>query len=74
VTVTTCRPAIPSVEDSPTVSVPLAAAALGVSLSAAYGAVRRGDLPTVKIGGRRLVPTAWLRAVLYLDGVEGLIG
>jgi hypothetical protein len=35
---------------------------------AAYAAAKRGDIPTVKFGGRlRRVPTAWLRQVLNLD-------
>jgi excisionase family DNA binding protein len=51
-----------------TLSVPEAAKALGIGLSCAYEAARTGDLPTVKIGKRILVPTAALDRLL--EGVK----
>jgi excisionase family DNA binding protein len=63
--------ALPSAEETPTVDVwPTAARAMGISRSAAYEAVRRGDLPTIRVGRRILVPTAALRRLLELDPVE----
>jgi len=40
---------------------------LGVGRSAAYDAVARGDLPSIRLGRRLLVPTAGLRRLLGLD-------
>ena len=37
---------------------------LGISRSAAYRAAARGEIPTIRIGGRLLVPTAKLYAML----------
>jgi excisionase family DNA binding protein len=43
-----------------TMSVEKAAKLLGVSRGLAYEAARRGELPTIKLGRRLLVPTARL--------------
>lgn len=51
-----------------TVSVPEAARILGIGRNTAYVAARRGDLPTVRIGGRIVVPTH--RLVEMLDGAS----
>ena len=51
-------------ENRLTMTVEQAAAALGVSRGTAYQAVRTGQLPTVRIGRRVLVPTEGLRAFL----------
>lgn len=49
----------------PTLSVAEAAQALGIGRRLAYEAVRRGDLPAIRIGDRRVVvPTAALLAML----------
>jgi excisionase family DNA binding protein len=47
-----------------TVSVDEAARWLGVSRAAAYAAVARGEIPTLRIGRRVLVPRAQLAAML----------
>jgi excisionase family DNA binding protein len=47
-----------------TMTVEQAAAALGVSRGTAYEAVKTGQLPTVRIGRRVLVPIAGLRALV----------
>ena len=39
-----------------TTTVDEAAQALGVSRNAAYSAIRRGEIPAIRIGDRRLVP------------------
>jgi excisionase family DNA binding protein len=43
-----------------TVTVDIAAKILGISRSFAYEAARRGEIPTIKIGRRLLVPRAAL--------------
>lgn len=50
-----------------TVSIPETARLLGISNNLAYEAAARGELPTVKIGRRVLVPRAALQRLL---GVE----
>ena len=39
-----------------TYPISVASQRLGISLSAAYGAARRGEIPTIRIGKRLLVP------------------
>lgn len=39
----------------------------GIGLSAAYKAVKAGEIPAIRIGGRLLVPTAAVRRMLGLD-------
>lgn len=47
-------------------SVEQAAAALGIGRSLAYELVRRGELPSVQLGRRRVIPrellTSWLES------------
>lgn len=45
-----------------------AALILGIGRNAAYEAVKRGDIPSIRIGQRIVVPTAPLRKMLGLDG------
>lgn len=52
----------PSVQS--VISVAEAARVLGLGRSAAYEAVRRGDIPHIRIGRRLLVPVARMRALL----------
>ena len=47
-----------------TCTVAEAAIALGVSRNTAYEAARRGEIPTIKIGGRILVPRSALERML----------
>jgi excisionase family DNA binding protein len=47
-----------------TVSVDEAARLIGISRAAAYAAVARGEIPTLRIGRRVLVPRAQLAAML----------
>ena len=44
-----------------------AAAFLRIARSSAYAAAKCGELPTISIGRRLLVPTAALRRMLQLD-------
>ena len=47
-----------------TYTVPDAAGLLGISRGAAYEAARNGQLPTIRIGKRLLVPIAALKKIL----------
>jgi excisionase family DNA binding protein len=47
-----------------TVSVPEAAAALGIGRGAAYEAVRRGEIAVIRLGRLLRVPIAWLERQL----------
>ena len=49
-----------------TVTIEEAAALLGVSRNTAYQAAKTGQLETIQIGRRKLVPTAHLRKALGL--------
>jgi excisionase family DNA binding protein len=51
----------------PTVSVEKAGEILGISRRSAYRAAAAGDLPTLRLGRRLLVPTARLLGLLGLD-------
>jgi excisionase family DNA binding protein len=52
----------------PTLSVEEAGALLGISRGAAYEGVRAGEIPSIRIGRRIVVPTAAVRRMLQLDG------
>jgi len=54
-----------------TLSVEEAAAALGIGRTLCYEAVRRGDIPTIRIGRRLLVPQAGLNQLLSTTGTDG---
>ena len=47
-----------------TYSIPEAAKVLGIGKSAAYEAARTGEIPTIKIGKRILIPVAQLEQLL----------
>lgn len=56
----------------PTLSVPEAGAVFfNLPRNSAYEAARRGDIPTIKIGGRILVPVAPIAAKLGLRTTIG---
>jgi excisionase family DNA binding protein len=57
---------LPDPHETPTLTVEEAASALGIGRSAAYEAARRGEIPTLSIGRRLLVPTAALYRMLDL--------
>jgi len=57
------------VDDSrPTLTVEETAKLLGISRGLAFQAVRRGDIPAIRIGRRILVPLTQLQALLNGDG------
>ena len=47
-----------------TVTIPEAAKRLGIGRNQCYEAARRGDIPTIRIGKRYLVPLAALERLL----------
>lgn len=51
-----------------TINIPEAAKILGISRNSAYGAARRGDLPTIVMGRRILVPVSALERILRDPG------
>lgn len=56
-------------EDRPTLAVwPDTGQILGLSKASAYAAAASGEIPTIRVGRRLLVPTAALRRMLQLDG------
>lgn len=57
----------------PTMTVEQAAELLGVSRSSGYRAAALGQLPTIRLGRRLLVPTAKLLAMLGSVGAGGVI-
>jgi excisionase family DNA binding protein len=52
-----------------TLTVEEVAATLGISRAFAYEAVRRGEIPSIRIGRRVLVPRAALKRLLDGDDV-----
>jgi hypothetical protein len=61
------RKRLPDPEVEPSLSVPAAGMFIGLSRAASYQAAKRGEIPTIRIGHRLLVPTARLRAMFGLD-------
>jgi excisionase family DNA binding protein len=60
----------PQLPDKVALTVEETATALGTGRSATYEAVRRGQLPSIRVGRRVLVPTAALRRLLAIDADE----
>lgn len=58
---------VPDPTEQPTVTVEFTAGVLGISRDSAYKAAAAGDIPTIRVGRRLLVPTAALRRMLALD-------
>ena len=56
-----------SMDQALTLSIPEAAKVLGISRYSAYEAVRRGDIPILKIGKLRRVPKAQLMRMIEGD-------
>jgi hypothetical protein len=52
------------------VSVSVASKALGTGEYATYSGIKSGDIPSIKVGRRIMVPTAPLLKLLGLEGSE----
>lgn len=62
------RPTLPDPEVQPTLPVwPETGRILGLSKASVYAAVACGEVPSIRVGRRLLVPTAALRRMLQLD-------
>lgn len=65
------REAIDAAEDAPkkreTVDAEVAFKRIGCSRSAGYAAMRRGQIPNIKVGRRRFIPAAALERLLRGD-------
>ncbi len=61
-------PTIPDPAQMPTLTVDAVAKLLHVSRASAYQAVHSGEIPSIRVGRRILVPTAALLALLGMDG------
>jgi hypothetical protein len=59
---------VPDPEVEPTMKVERVARAFDISRAKAYEAVKLGDIPSIKLGRRVVVPTAAVRRMLQLDG------
>jgi excisionase family DNA binding protein len=60
-------PLLPTAAESPTLTVEQAGVLLGISRCSAYAAAKSGEIPTLRVGRRLLVPTATFRRMLGLD-------
>lgn len=57
-------------DDKLTLTVPEAAALLGIGKSLAYTAIQRGEIPCIRVGHRLLVPVAALRLMMEQAGKQ----
>jgi hypothetical protein len=62
---------VPDPEVQPWLSIPVAGAIFGLSRAASYQAAQRGEIPTIRLGKRLLVPTAKLRTMLGFGRERG---
>jgi excisionase family DNA binding protein len=60
-------PNLPDPTTEPTIRVDRAGQLLGISRATAYEAARSGQIPTLRIGKRLVVPTAALLRLLGVD-------
>lgn len=58
---------MPVTDHRPTMTVEQAGELLGLSRSSAYRGAARGEIPTIRVGRRLLVPTAKLLDMLGLE-------
>ena len=64
------RKLMQAVRNEPTLTVDDAAVLLSLSRHSAYGGVKAGQIPSIRIGRRVLVPCAGLRAMLGIERPE----
>jgi excisionase family DNA binding protein len=57
-------PTLDELRARPTITVAEAAQLLSIGKNTAYTAIKRGEIPSLRIGGRVLIPTARLIALL----------
>ena len=59
---------VPDPAAEPTMHMDKVAKAFGLSRAAAYNGVQTGEIPSIRVGRRIVVPTAAVRRMLQLDG------
>lgn len=64
---------IPDPQVRPTITVEEGMPFYGLSRSAMFKAVARGDIPSIRVGRRILLPTAAVRRQLQLDEVPDAV-
>lgn len=58
---------VPDPTEQPTMTAEETGKALKISRASAYDAIARGEIPSIRVGRRVLVPTAAVRRMLLLD-------
>lgn len=61
---------LPTPEEQPTLTVDEARPFYGLSRGAMFAAVKRGEIPSIRVGRRILLPTAAVRRQLQVDPVD----
>jgi len=64
---------LPDPKSQPTLSVDDVAEILGLDRKTVYASVRSGELPSLRVGRRILVPTRWLAARIAPDADEAAL-
>lgn len=59
-----------AIQEELTVPVPTAARAFGTARNATYDAVKRGEIPSIRVGRSLRVPTSALRQMLGIEPKE----
>lgn len=65
--------ALPDPAERPTLTVDAVAEILGLDRKTVYAAINSGELPSLRIGRRILVPTSWLAARITPDADDDQI-
>ena len=60
-------PSLPSPATRPTMAVDDVAAILDLDRKTVYAAIHAGEIPSIRVGRRILVPTIWLAATIAPD-------
>jgi excisionase family DNA binding protein len=64
---------LPDPTERPTLTVDAVAEILGLDRKTVYTAINSGELPSIRVGRRILVPTSWLAARITPDSDVDLI-
>lgn len=59
-------PPTPSDQQPLTLTIPEVAQRLGIGRSCAYEAVRKGEIPSIRVGRRIVVPAEWVAMALQV--------
>lgn len=67
-------PVLPDPKARPTLTVDAVADLLGLDRKTVYAAINSGELPSLRVGRRILVPTSWLAARIAPDSDDLITG